>query len=271
MTENRCITVLGLAAVVGCAPSIVPPDQGVAVGNPGNLRVDLAPIDGASFQNTRIELLELSLEACDGTLVPVASNLSLDRLSEQSIEIPRGAWCGVRVDGMWLETTVAFGDEEEAYEAPELAWEVIALTGAVGAPSTDDLAIWLGAPGWASVEELERWLVDEFERDEGYSTEEVAWILLEGSTLVVDAGSDGPDTGDVVVARVDLEQIEAEPVDTGSSDGASTEPSGCGRADDGGRAVGLLVFGLLGIRRRMARTGRRRGSLVAESKGTLPR
>jgi len=268
MTEKRCITVVGvlwLAAVSGCAPGIVPPDQGVAVGNPGNLRVDLAPIEGVSFARTRIEVGELSLEACDGTLVSVVSNLELDRLSEQAVEIPRGSWCGVHLDEVWLETTVRFEeDDEAAVEALGLGWERIVLSGPVGSQPSDDLAIWFGAPDWLPVEELARWLYEEDALDEGDDSDDVAEILLEESRLLIDADSDGPDTGDEVVGRLDIEALEAEDEEdeeADRSDSEAAERSGCGGGeDDGSRALGLLCFGLLGARRRMRRAGVRTAS-----------
>lgn len=238
---------LGLA----CAPARVRTDSGVAVGNPGNLRLALAPGDGVQFEDARVTVSELSLIGCDRRWQQVVADAELPLDPTQPLLVPAGEWCGVVLFEAALSAEVVV-DGLRSRPDPLALWTVELWGDTAAAPGTD-LALWLGSPGWTDRSTIDAWTDPVAPTDE---REELAEDLVYDSVLVADPDRDGPDDDDPEVAWADPDlaelDLEDDPGDGG--EGRVVRESGCGTETETVQALALFAVFLGGLGTR----GRRR-------------
>jgi|GEM_PF-3842221 len=245
MTQLRDVprwALLGVLLTSACKPAVVRRDSGVAVGNPGNLRMSIAPVDGARFVDGEALIGSLSLEGCNGVWTDVGTDLVMLLDGQTPIEVPRGEWCGVALHDVLVDTDVEV--DATRYAPPTLEIWSIDLYGKAGSNPGDDLAVWLGSPDWSTQRELSVWYLD---RDSA-AANELADVLADESLLVVDRLGDGADDGDRVVGWNDGEDDHTD-ADLDDQQ-ALTRESGCGTEEETFEGFLLLALGLGWGRRR---------------------
>lgn len=178
-----------LLVLIGC---ILPDSHGgTAVGNPSDLAVRLAVVDGLTWEVADTTLAKAQLSDCAGAAEPIPHEPELDLL-RGGLALPEGEWCGLTL-GFDGHLHARGATDDGSIVDLRLALDTIELAGAF-THTPDDAAFYLelGQPGFFQPEALGATGGAEVEvGPPGGLAGELARRIVEGSSLFVDADADG--------------------------------------------------------------------------------
>ncbi|MBX2797992.1 MAG: hypothetical protein KTR31_09995 [Myxococcales bacterium] len=240
-------SLVGLCLLLACGCS-TQPRTGTFVGNPGNMRLQLAPTNGLVVDLAIIDDLEIRWTDCLAT-----EEVSLDgdavEVGKDELVVPGGRWCGVELDLLApLRGRIV---NDDGYEFVEWGFEVAPLqpvqlwqTEAIEVDE-QDFVLELGAPQWF---DLGLGIGENFIESDSSEGLELTEILSTRSSLFLDADGSGlvepseRDDGPLASATEPRPQVEVE----------RTPVSSCSTAPGSLAWPWWMVAGLLGLRRRRA-------------------
>lgn len=131
------------------APACLSADPGTIVGNPGQMRVAVAPADGMTLDSARMAVEELRFIACDGAEVAVPIEGNLDLIDPVLLQAPGGTWCGLRLEPagpLLLDGEAPAGGRLSA----DLALPLVDIAANQLQVDGGFIVVELGGPGWLS-------------------------------------------------------------------------------------------------------------------------
>ncbi len=146
--RTRCPLLLALSA-----PACLSADPGTIVGNPGQMRVAVAPAHGLTLDGARLTVEELRFVACDGAEVAMPIEGSLDLIDPVLLQAPGGTWCGLHLDPagpLLLDGAAPAGGRlmaELNLPAVDIAANQLQVDGGF-------IVVELGGPGWLNAQAL---------------------------------------------------------------------------------------------------------------------
>lgn len=184
-----------LALLVGCIPA---PDQGIAVGNPTVLSLQLANGDGVDFASATGTASMVWLTSPTETYT-LANNATFNLLSDASMEPPSGDWTALtfKFPG---GVTLATADLERTLPVSSLV-----VTGAFS--TSGSLILQLGSANWV---DAATW--------QTASDADIAVLFASGTALYSDADNDSTlDADEEAAGAVACEECTEPPDDTGDT------------------------------------------------------
>jgi uncharacterized protein (TIGR03382 family) len=244
----RVFVALAVLVLVGCER---PPDEGIAVGNPGkaSMTLALAAADGFAFEAAEVPVGAVGLEDCDGAAWQDQPGVVADLLGPEAFELQAGTWCSLAVQwdgllqarGTWTQDA-ASGDFELHLDLQDLLVDAVVQLDDGGAVYLE-----LAAPEWLADLELtdgELAVIDAAAADHAA----LVAAVESGSNLFVDDGDGVLSPQERVVGPV-AGTVPAEFFPSVADGISSDRAAGCS-CTAGGSGASLLALLLLAVRRR---------------------
>ncbi len=223
--------------------------EGIAVGNPGRMRVSTSRATDVAMTSARAESATVTFIDCTGTEQVLASAVGLDLLGGSQLLAPAGDWCEVFVS---FDQPIAFaGSRDDATFALDLDLPELAVAGNAFAATDRSLVLQVGSGDWLGDELLELEPGEHTEIDDTDDRHDALAEIAEfASVLAEDTDDDGDlDEHETVLAGGD--DLDWDEDDEDEEDDSDDEPTGGCRGRNALLLLPLLTPGL--ARRRFSR------------------